>query len=193
MRVSSGALKGRKIKFVPSGKQLRPTSSKVKEAIFDILRNEIDGARFLDLYAGTGAVGLEALSCGTSEVFFVEENRQYTANLKQIVDKCGFGEKTRIITKKVLPVIKWLEANRIIFDIIFLDPPYHTDEILYALTAVGESHILRENGTVIAEHFTKRQLPEMFGRLQKSKDYTYGDTALSLYKMASLDADKHGL
>ena len=74
MKVSSGILKGRKIKFAPSDKQLRPTSSKVKEAIFDILRQKIDGARFLDLYAGTGAVGLEALSRSASEVSFVEAN-----------------------------------------------------------------------------------------------------------------------
>ncbi len=182
MKISSGALKGKKIKFIPSGKQLRPTSSKVKEAIFDILRHEIDGARFLDLYAGTGAVGLEALSRGASEVFFVEEKRQYTTNLMQIVDKCGFSEKTRIITRKVLPVIKWLEANRTIFDIIFLDPPYHTDEIRDTLTAIGELHILKQDGLLIAEHFTKRHLQEQFGRLQKIKDYTYGDTVLSLYR-----------
>lgn len=193
MKVSSGILKGRKIKFTPSDKQLRPTSSKVKEAIFDILRQKIDGARFLDLYAGTGAVGFEALSRSASEVSFVEANKKYINNIKLLLEKSGFMGKANVVTKKTLLFIEWAERNHVDFDIIFLDPPYHTDEIVHALIAIGESHILRQDGIVIAEHFTKRKLPEQFGRLQKSKDYTYGDTVLSLYKMAFWDADKHRL
>ena len=193
MKVSSGILKGRKIKFALSDKQLRPTSSKVKEAIFDILRQKIDGARFLDLYAGTGAVGFEALSRGASEVSFVEANKNYINNIKLLLEKSGFREKANVVIKKTLLFIEWAEGNHVDFDIIFLDPPYHTDEIVHALFAIGESHILKQDGVVLAEHFTKRKLPEQFGRLQKSKDYTYGDTVLSLYKMAFLDADKHRL
>lgn len=184
MRVSSGSLKGRKIKFTPSGRQLRPTTSKVKESVFNILAGEINGARFLDLYAGTGAVGIDALSHGASEVFFVESDRSNSKNIKQILEQTGFKEKAKVVTTNALSFIEWAEVNNLSFDIIFLDPPYHTDEIMHALSAIGGSHILGQTGLVMAEHFTKRKLPERVDRLQKIKDYIYGDTVLSLYKIS---------
>ena len=134
------------------------------------------------MYAGTGVVGLEALNQGASEVVFVETGKSYSKNINKVIKKFGFSEKAGIITKKVLSFIEWAELNQLTFDIIFLDPPYHTDEIIYALSALGKSHILKQKGQVIAEHFVKRQLPERFGKLQKIKDYNYGDTVLSLYK-----------
>lgn len=185
MKISSGIIKGRKIKFIPSHRRLRPTTSKVREAIFDILGQKTKGAHFLDLYAGTGAIGCEALSRGASEVVFVEANKGYTKDIKQLLEKFRFTEKTSIITKKVLSFIKWAEANHSTFDIIFLDPPYHTDETIDTMSFIGRAHILRQNGLVIAEHFTKKHLSERFGRLHKVKDYTYGDTVLSLYKEVS--------
>jgi 16S rRNA (guanine(966)-N(2))-methyltransferase RsmD len=163
--------------------RLRPTTSKVREALFDILREEVKGARFLDLYAGTGAIGLEALNRGASEVFFVEANKNYIKNIKQVVEKKGLSEKTNIFKKTALSFIKWAKANHLFFDIIFMDPPYHTDEIIYALNAIDSSKILREEGIVIAEHFKKRHLPEKMENLQKIRDYSYGDTVLSLYKI----------
>jgi len=168
-------------------KSLRPTTGKVREAIFNIIRGKIPDACFLDLYAGTGAVGLEAIKQGASEAVFVETKRSYAEKISRRIKKSGFSKKTSIITKKVLSFIEWAELNQLTFDIIFLDPPYHTDEILYALSAIGKSHILRKEGVVIAEHFAKRQLPERFGSLHRIKDYIYGDSVLSFYK-ASKDA-----
>jgi 16S rRNA (guanine(966)-N(2))-methyltransferase RsmD len=168
-----------------SRRGLRPTTSKVREAVFNILFDKIRGARFLDLYAGTGAIGLEALSRGASEVFFVEANKNYIENIKQVVQKRGLSEKTNIFKKTALSFIKWAKANHLFFDIIFMDPPYHTDEIVYALNAIDSSRILREEGIVIAEHFKKRHLPEKMENLQKVRDYSYGDTVLSLYKKES--------
>jgi len=182
MRVSGGILKGRKIKFTPPHKQLRPTTSKVKEALFDILRERVENAKFLDLYAGTGAIGFEALSRGALEVIFVEAKRGYANKITQIAKEYGFGDKTKVITKQVIDYIQWAGLNKLTFDIIFLDPPYHTDDVIYTLSAIGESNILKEKGVVIAEHLKKRQLPERFDKLQKIKDYKYGDTVLSLYK-----------
>ncbi len=163
-------------------KSLRPTTGKVREALFNIIRGEIPDACFLDLYAGTGAVGLEALKQGSSEAVFVETKRSYVEKISRRIKQSGFSTKTNIITKKVLSFIEWAGLNQLTFDIIFLDPPYHTDEILYALSAIGKSHILRKEGVVIAEHFAKRQLPERFGSLHRIKDYIYGDSVLSLYK-----------
>lgn len=164
------------------GKKLRPTTGKVREALFDILRGRIDNASFLDLYAGTGAVGVEALKEGASEAVFVETGKSCTKDINQFIQKSGFTERARIVTKKVLPFIEWAELKGVSFDIIFLDPPYHTDEILYALSAIGKSNILKQKGLVVAEHFTKIQLPERFDKLEKIKDYNYGDTVLSIYK-----------
>ncbi len=168
-------------------KSLRPTTGKVREALFNIIRSKIPDACFLDLYAGTGAVGLEAIKQGASEAVFVETKRSYVEKISRHIKKSGFSRKTNIITKKVLSFIEWTELNQLTFDIIFLDPPYHTDEILYALSAIGKSHILRKEGVVIAEHFAKRQLPGRFGSLHRIKDYIYGDSVLSFYK-ASEDA-----
>ncbi len=178
MKLGSRIAKG----SISRKKPLRPTTGKVREALFNILRGKIDNACFLDLYAGTGAVGIEALNQGASEVVFVETNKSYYKNINKLIKKFGFPEKTSIITKKVLSFIEWAELNQLTFDIIFLDPPYHTDEIIYALSAIGKFRILRQEGIVIAEHFVKRQLSERFGTLQKVKDYTYGDTVLSFYK-----------
>ena len=163
-------------------KTLRPTSNKVRGALFNILRAEIGGAVFLDLYAGTGAVGIGALEEGASEVFFVEESRGSAEKLRGLIEKMRLQQRATIVTRKAVPFIEWAELNSAVFDIIFLDPPYHTEEIMNALSAIGSSRILKQDGVVIAEHFVKRHLPDDFNTLHKIKDYHYGDTVLSFYK-----------
>ncbi|GBE04551.1 ribosomal RNA small subunit methyltransferase D [bacterium BMS3Abin10] len=163
-------------------RSLRPTTGKVREAVLNILRDSIEGALFLDLYAGTGAVGVEALRQGAAEAIFVEADSHNLKAIDKLIKKSGLSERARVITGKVLKFIEWAELNSLTFDIIFLDPPYHTDEIIHALTAIGGSHIMRPGGRVMAEHFAKKHLPDRFGSLQKIKDYHYGDSILSLYK-----------
>lgn len=163
-------------------KTLRPTTGKVREAVFDILRIKISRARFLDLYAGTGAVGLEALNQGASEVVFVEADSNQSGKIKQLLEKRSAVQQARIITKKTSAFIKWAELQNLTFDIIFLDPPYHTDEIMNVLDEIGQSQLLAQDGIVVAEHFKKKRLPDNFGKLQRVKDYRYGDTMLSLYE-----------
>lgn len=165
-----------------TSRSLRPTTGKVREALFNILRRKIENACFLDLYAGTGAVGIEALKQGASEVTFVEVSREYSKNINEALSKFRFTVRARVITKKVLSFIEWADTNRMTFDIIFLDPPYHTEEILQTISAIGKVNILRDKGVVIAEHFEKKLLPDEFGNLQKVKDYHYGDTELSFYQ-----------
>ncbi len=160
---------------------LRPTSNKVREALFDILRRSIEGTRFLDLYAGTGTVGFDALKESVSDVMFVEESRRYSDNIKDLIRKKNLTEKAVIINKKVMTFIEWAELESLVFDIIFLDPPYHSEEIINAMKAISRSTILDNEGTVIAEHFSKKDLPEQFDSLHKLKDYHYGDTVLSFY------------
>ncbi len=164
-------------------KLLRPTTGKVREALFNILRGSIEDSRFLDFYAGTGAVGIEALRQGASDVVFVEADRGHAKDINRLIEKSGLSENAYIVTRKALSFIGWAELNNMTFDIIFLDPPYHTDEILQVLTTLGKSRLLRQDGLVIAEHFKKKQLPESFDSLQKTKDYNYGDTVLTFYKV----------
>jgi len=162
-------------------KALRPTSGKVREALFDILRGRTENARFLDLYAGTGAVGIEALRQGAAEVLFVEGGRNNASHISNTLSKLRLQEKGRIMNKKALSFIEWAEINGMTFDIIFLDPPYHTEEVTQALDALGKSDMLSDDGVVVAEHFTKRHLQDTFDGLRKIRDYVYGDTVLSLY------------
>ncbi len=163
-------------------KGLRPTSNRVREALFDILRGKIEGRLFLDLYAGTGAVGINAIKEGASEVIFIEENKSSAKKINALAEKMHCHEKATIVNKKVLSYIESVELHETSYDIIFLDPPYHSDEILDALYAIAGSEILKKDGIVIAEHFSKKELPDCFDTLRKVKDYSYGDTVLSFYR-----------
>lgn len=161
---------------------IRPTTSKVREALFDILRGTVENALFLDLYAGTGAVGMNALREGAAEVIFVEENKKSAKKIQEQLKKISTGNKSLVVTKKVLSFIETAELENQKFDIIFLDPPYHTDEIDQAMSAISNAPILYREGTVIAEHFRKKQLPERFNNLKKIKEYNYGDTVFTFFK-----------
>ncbi len=161
---------------------LRPTTSRVREALFDILRGRITDARFLDLYAGTGAVGIDALKEGASEAVFVEVSKGNVKKINGLIEKYDFNEKSRVINKKVLTFIDIAELQNQKFDIIFLDPPYHTDEIEHVMTAISNAPILDKEGTVIAEHFKKKQLPDSINNLKKIKEYNYGDTVFTFFE-----------
>ena len=165
-------------------KTLRPTTSKAREALFNILRGRIENARFLDLYAGTGAVGIEALKEGASEVVFVEASKGNVKKIHERINKHRFEEKSRVAHKKVLSFIESAELGNQIFDIIFLDPPYHTDDAVNAMSAISNASILDLSGTVIAEHFKKKELPESFHNLKKIKEYNYGDTVFTFFQMS---------
>ncbi len=171
------------MKTLKKQKILRPTTGKVREALFDILRGSIEHARFLDLYAGTGAVGMNALAEGAAGVCFVEESKRNARRINELIKKNHISDKAELVTGKVISFIEKAELRGFSFEIIFLDPPYHTDEIILALKAIGESGIVQRDGIVVAEHFAKRVLSDMSGRLQKIKDYHYGDSVLSFYKV----------
>jgi len=162
----------------------------------------MQGVSFLDLYAGTGAVGLDAVKEGASEVFFVEESKTSSKKISALVNKIATAgtagtaatsvtaaktAKTVIKTKKAVSFIEWADFESVSFDIIFLDPPYHSDEIFDAMQLIGSTGILKDNGTVVAEHFKKKDMPERFGFLCKIKDYHYGDTVLSFYQKKITD------
>lgn len=187
MRISAGQLKGRKIAVKKSaGKSerdsLRPTSSKVREALFDILRNDIKDSAFLDLYAGTGAVGFEALSRGASRTCFVEADRAAAKEISQYIDKMGLHERTEIFAGTADRFLKRTEVAEMTFDIIFADPPYVSDEIEEILPLIDTGDIIKAEGCLIVEHHAKKTIDVPCKNLRRIKNYKYGDTMLTLYR-----------
>jgi len=188
VRISGGSAKGRKIglkkAFLKKGEgdELRPTSAKVREALFDIIRKELPGSVFLDLYAGTGGVGIEALSRGAAKVVMVETNTLRVRLIERLLSEFGFSGRARVVNVRACDFLDREGEKGQRYDIVFLDPPYGSADLTKILSLIGEGKIIREGGLVIAEHFSKTKLPEAAGRLAYVKDYKYGDTALTLYK-----------
>lgn len=183
-RISGGQLKGRTLtrKVFRGPDDLRPTSSKVREAVFDILRDRITGSSFLDLYAGTGAVGFEALSRGASEVIFVESSPSRARILKSEIDRFGVAGRAFLITGKADMFVRRAASEPRTFDIIFADPPYASSELDEILRLIDENDVLSPNGCLIAEHTAKYTPCDAFRSFKIAKRYRYGDTMLSLYR-----------
>ncbi len=173
MRVIAGTLKGRKLD-APDWEGLRPTSDKLRETLFNVLAPRIAGARVMDGYAGTGAVGIEAISRGASHVTFVEQDRRAAALIASNLKKCGISDGYAIIQASVLQAIRGLTA----FDVILLDPPYDSD-FHDALPHVGD--IVKPDGIVILEHATRTETPAAAGRLVRVRELKSGDSALTFY------------
>jgi 16S rRNA (guanine966-N2)-methyltransferase len=188
MRISSGEFKGRKIgkKKLFAGKSgkdaLRPTPAKVREAIFDILRNHLEGASFLDLYAGSGTVGIEAASRGADRIIFVESVRSRAKAIEEIVEKIGLIGRAYIYCEQADIFLKRAARSAERFDIIFADPPYASDEVDKVLSLIGEYGILDAQGVLLIEHEKKKKIPEKMVSLTLKKQYRYGDTMLALYR-----------
>ncbi len=183
MRISGGTSKGRRIFESKSTiEKIRPTSSKVREAIFDIIRDKIEGASFVDLYAGTGTVGFEALSRGCREVIFVEQSKSLVREIKRTACNLGYHDRVKVIRSKADEFLKKVSDKKVNFDIFFIDPPYFSDEIEKVLPIIGEKGLLSEDGVIIVEHFFKKKVPESFDKLLIYKNYRYGDTMLTLYR-----------
>jgi 16S rRNA (guanine966-N2)-methyltransferase len=188
VRISSGSLKGRRVVtskkiFVSSGsEQLRPTSSKVREAIFNILRTEIEHAVFLDLYAGTGSVGLEALSRGAARVVFVEGSSVRSDALIDYIQKMRLHDRAAVYQEKAEVFLQRAMKSGMKFDVIFADPPYASYEIEKILSGTGLYHILKNNGCMLIEHSSKRALPGQVQDIKRLKEYKYGDSMITLYR-----------
>jgi len=188
VRISSGKLKGRKVVtskkiFISAdGDELRPTSSKVREAILNIVQTEIDHSLFLDLYAGTGAVGLEALSRGAEKVFFVENSPVRAKAVMDYIHKMGMDDRVSVYQEEAEVFLKRAMRTGLKFDIIFADPPYLSGEIDKVLPYIGECNILKNAGCMLIEHSSKIALPEKIQNIKLARNYRYGDTMITLYR-----------
>jgi len=162
---------------VPTGSKVRPTSDKVRQALFNILGEKVPGAVFLDLFAGAGGIGIEALSRGAERVVFVDGARESLETVRHNIEQAGFGERAKVVLSKVEPFLKRRSGP---YDIVFLDPPYAL-EMLPLLQLVAGSGLLKAGGIVIAEHFKKQTSPETAGALALHREARYGDTVLAFY------------
>jgi 16S rRNA (guanine(966)-N(2))-methyltransferase RsmD len=180
MRIIAGSQKGRRLLSGP-GRNLRPTSGRVKEALFSILGERVVGASLLDLFAGTGAIGLEALSRGATHVTFVESDASTLRILRANLERCRLDVETEI---RSCPASTFLRERRDRpFDIVFVDPPYRQDSAADVLPSLERSVMIAPGSLVILEHPTKRAIPSQIGRLDRMRQYRYGDTSLSLFEV----------
>jgi len=183
LRITAGTAKGRRLKTVAVSERspLRPTASKVREAVFNITGPAINGAGFLDLYAGTGAVGFEALSRGAGFVVFVEINPVRVELIRKTGLELGFSTSMKVYRMHAFEYLEKAGEYGDTFDFIFIDPSYQSGEVVKVLPLAAEGGMLNERGMVMVEHFSKRILAETVGNLRQKKRYIYGDTALTTF------------
>jgi len=177
VRIIAGALKGRRLES-PAWAGLRPTSDRLRETLFNVLAPRIVGMRVLDGFAGTGAVGIEALSRGAAHVTFVERDRRAVALIERNLQRCGVRDRYAIIRDDLGTASA--RFSQAAFDLIFLDPPYDMDAS-EPMRAAGER--LAPDGLLVVEH-SKRRGPVMVSGLQHARELTAGDSALSFYGRA---------
>ena len=177
MRVISGTARGRRLKELP-GMDTRPTTDKVKESLFNIVQFDIEGRKVLDLFGGTGQLGIEALSRGAAGCTFVDQSRQAVAVIKENVQATGFVDKARV---QQGVATAFLTGCRERFDLIFLDPPYHTQLLETCIFAVAKFDILAEHGIMVCESADSATLPELAAPYEKGREYRYGKIKLTVY------------
>lgn len=180
MRIISGTCKGKKLSRL-SGKDIRPTSDRAREALFSIISQKIEGAVVLDLFAGTGALGFEALSRGAEYAFFIDISEESCSVIKKNRDLCKFHGKAAIIchdiSKQVIPPM--LKGKKI--DLIFMDPPYCTGLLAKALADPDLKDLMGETSLVIAEHSVKEKIPEPISGLDIKDQRKYSKSLITFF------------
>ena len=178
MRVISGRARGVRLK-TPAGMETRPTADRVKEAMFSILQFDLPGAKVLDLFGGTGQLGIEAISRGAKEAVFIDHSQQACKLISDNLKLARMEKEGRVIRGDYLSFLKTTKEK---FDIILLDPPYAEVFLENALNLITEIDILQSNGIIVAECPFGKELPGQFAGYSRSKDYKYGNTVLTLYR-----------
>lgn len=177
MRVISGSARGRRLKELP-GMDTRPTTDKVKESLFNIIQFDIEGRRVLDLFGGTGQLGIEALSRGAARCTFVDMSRQAADVIRDNLKTVGFSELASVHQGDA---VAFLAGCREKFDLIFLDPPYQSQLLERCLQEITKFDILSEHGIMICESAVETQLPEPDAPYEKGREYRYGKIKLTVY------------
>jgi 16S rRNA (guanine(966)-N(2))-methyltransferase RsmD len=180
MRISGGWLRGRTIR-APRGMTTRPTSDFLRQVAFNLLGERIVGAGVLDLYAGSGAFGLDALSRGATRALFVETDPAAVAALRANLQALEVAARARVVHSDVETALRRLARAGERFDVIFLDPPYGAGATAPALESLASGSLLGENGVVLVQAFQKDALPERLGRLTAQRRRRHGESCLTLF------------
>lgn len=181
MRIIAGSLKGMRLS-PPTGNKVRPTTDKVKESIFNIIMGYVENAVVVDLFAGTGNLGLEAISRGAAKCYFGDRSKESMALVKKNIASCKVQDKSVTILGDYTFVLNKIPEKA---DVIFLDPPYAVGAIEECLQAISQSGILSEEGIVVTEHNSKEPLPQRVGSLYKEKERRYGSVGITVYGLDS--------
>ena len=183
MKITAGIYKYRNLE-VPKG--IRPTTGKVREAVFSMIQPWLDGAAVLDLFAGSGAMGLEALSRGAEHCWFCETNRANQKILTANIAGCGAGEKSTVIGRDFRAAIDDIASSdeKIILDVVIIDPPYaETAYYETAMTMLQENGLLDEGSIVVAEHLYDNKLSDTYGSLKRFREKRYGSIGVDVYML----------
>lgn len=182
MRVIAGSARGTRL-AAPRGMHTRPTADRVREALFSIIRSRFDleGARVLDICAGTGSLGIEALSRGAASCCFIEKDRDALAVLKKNLSLTHFAEQAGLLEMEAVKALRMLAVRGEQFDIVFFDPPYASGLYVTVPEELCNLALLASGGLLIAESSSRSPLPDHLGRLIKNDRRVYGDTALEFY------------
>ena len=183
MRIIAGTARGRRLLPAKSA-AIRPTADRVRESIFNVLGQNLDGEDVLDLFAGTGALALEALSRGARSAVLVDSDRGAIRLCKGNAEALGFGDRTRIIAAPVARALKLLQREGAGFDLIFADPPYAARAVLQTLGAIEAASLCRPGGRVCIEHDKRETAPESGGLLSRIDQRRFGDTVVSIYRVS---------
>ncbi|MGN0981903.1 MAG: 16S rRNA (guanine(966)-N(2))-methyltransferase RsmD [Candidatus Limivicinus sp.] len=174
MRVISGSVRGRRLK-TPENYDIRPTTDNVKESLFNIIQFDIEGRRVLDLFAGTGQLGIECLSRGADSVVFVDQSRDAVKIIKENLKACGLSAP--VLQQEALSYLRGCGS----FDLIFVDPPYDSGLYEPVLNSINSVDILSDGGIIVCESRRETFMPELAAPYHKRKEYRYGKVKLTLY------------
>ena len=184
LRITGGEHRGRRFS-APRGSDLRPTTDRVRGAVFSILgADAVRGVRALDLYAGSGALGLEALSRGAASVDFVEANRRRCRHIRDALATLGLNERGRVYNGRVERVLESLEGG---YGLVFADPPYALDDWSGLMKALNRAGFLADGAVVIAEYRRNMDIADEYGRLTLLTRRQYGNTEISIYEVGGTD------
>lgn len=177
MRVITGTARGKRLKEL-EGMETRPTTDRVKEGLFSAIQFDIEGRRVLDLFSGTGQLGIEALSRAAAHCTFVDMRKDAVALIRENLSVCGLGEQARVVQGDAMA---FLTGCREKYDLLFLDPPYGSGLLEKTLDAAAKIDIMTENGIIICESAAERELPALSAPYEKGREYRYGKIKITLY------------
>ncbi|WP_242847987.1 16S rRNA (guanine(966)-N(2))-methyltransferase RsmD [Inediibacterium massiliense] len=176
----AGSAKGMKLK-APKGQNTRPTTDRVKESLFSMIHSYLVDSFVLDLFSGTGSLGIEALSRGAEAAYFVDNNKMSIQVIKDNIEHTGYKEISNVFFSDVGKMIKEFGQKEKKFDVIFMDPPYLKDFIIPCIEDISIHKILKEEGIIVVEHDIEDLLPDQIQNLTKLKEKKYGNTLITIY------------